>query len=276
MNRRSVCVGAIAVAFGCLVTLLLLKREGTVVHFSSKKSVVETSSSLAQEEYNRTKSRIGKEQNQDLIRESDVGKTVNQTGGLRIAISADDRSRNVKAQIVVIQRRTGKVEADEVSEGVGVGVEIANLSVGEKYVVVIPYSSNLAPAYVESIVVQRTTSDAVVTLAEGTSSQGVVMDETGAPIAGAEVTATIGLGYSIPADDSRPFYGIASVSSEGSGWSFSSDGIISRSIRTDKDGTFVIQNVGWGPVKLSAKRASAASCEQWVAPGANARLVLSR
>lgn len=198
------------------------------------------------------------------------------TGTLIVRITSSDASQRHDLKVMVVDDRTGKIDARGELRGDRLTAEFRDVPVGTKVVVVLPQSGNLAPAHASTSVLEGSTAELTVTVLAGLSVTGVVVDEMGNPVANAEVAASLYLGYSLPGDRQRPFYFVSSTSSDGTGWSFFSTGHVYCRIQSAQDGSFSFPNVGWGPVELTANKGGLKCAGQWVNPGDRVRLVISR
>jgi len=148
---------------------------------------------------------------------------------------------------------------------------------GAKIVAVIPHSSLVGPAYAESFLAGDQTVYVVVPIVPGQGVDGVVVDLKGAPVKDARVTAALNLGYVLPRDQMGLSNSVITTSTDGTGWSFSSvAGYVSRTVVTDAEGRFRVENTGTRPLSIWAESGSLRSLSQSTVPGAQVRLILQR
>lgn len=205
-----------------------------------------------------------------------VRQDVKRTGGIVVTVSSTEKSQLKSLEVLLVDDQTGKIDAHDDLEPDKGAVEFRGIPVGTKKVVVLPQSGGVSPAYASTSIVEGVVTELTVTLAPSAGVAGIVVDEMGNPVAGVNVTAALEVGYALPEDEDRRFHLVSSTSTDGSGWTFFSTGNVLYRIQTAADGRFRFPSVGWGPVKLSAKKGDLKSIEQWANPGDEVKLVIMR
>jgi hypothetical protein len=197
-------------------------------------------------------------------------------GRLVVRLELTPPAKPGELTILVVGKSTATIDGQQDLEN-EVEAVFDPIKSGPKVIAVVPHSSSIAPAYVETFVSPESPASAVVTLSPGKPLEGLVVDLKGAPLEKAEVTASLQLGYSLPRPGTGVSQGYVAVSPEGSSWAFSGlHGTVWRGVLTDAAGRFRIENTGAYPLEVSAKAGTAKSLVQTVLPGTPVRLVVQR
>lgn len=271
MNTRLIALIALVALLGILSLLLYVRSDRTSKGDPKLPAKLNASRDVdASDQHDGSVA----EKNADSVPSNPGVRDTKRAGTLIVRVNISEANSRHDLKVLIVDDQTGKIDARDELQGDSLVAEFRDVPVGTKVVVVLPQSGGLAPSYVSSSVTEHSATELTINLLAGLAVSGVVVDRSGNPVADAEVTASLKLGYTLPEDVNRPFYGVVSTSTDGSGWSFFSSGHVLLDAKSAKDGRFTIPNVGWGPVKLTAKKGNVKSTDQWANPGDEVRLVL--